>query len=404
VGHRISKLVVVLGMHRSGTSATTRGLKVLGVALGEDLVPAAIDNPKGFWEDREFVGINEELLQLLGAGSDRLGLLDWSLPENPAIFQLRSRAEEIVRARCDKCAIWGFKDPRTARLLQFWQPIFAKVGCDVHYVIVNRNPLSIVESLHERNNIDSSKAFYLWLEHLINAISKTTGAKRVVVAYDKLLHDAGEQLLRIARAIDLPAPDPLALAVFKNEFLDSGLRHTVFTAHDLHEYPTVPSQVIKAYDWLEKLANDDLLLDIFDIQRDFETLFQELIVSTAYWKSTLLDHLSAIKIREQLLRDRDEAIRAQAGLIDDRDETIRAQAALVDDGVAGMDAMEKMIHERDETIRAQAALIDDGMAGMRAMEKLIRERDAAIRTKELEAEKLYGNAFVRALRMMRLID
>ena len=67
-----SKLVVVLGMHRSGTSAITRGLEVLGVNLGDNLYPAAIDNPKGFWEDNDFLGINEELLAHLDYSVDRL--------------------------------------------------------------------------------------------------------------------------------------------------------------------------------------------------------------------------------------------------------------------------------------------------------------------------------------------
>ncbi|MEZ7943527.1 MAG: hypothetical protein QMC20_06265, partial [Halioglobus sp.] len=63
------RLIVVLGMHRSGTSAITRALKVLGVDLGGRLLLAADgddgDNETGFWEDIDFNGLNIELLRVI---------------------------------------------------------------------------------------------------------------------------------------------------------------------------------------------------------------------------------------------------------------------------------------------------------------------------------------------------
>ena len=59
------RLIVVLGMHRSGTSAITKSLELLGVGLGSELHPAGFDNPKGFWEDRDCLEINERLLKHL---------------------------------------------------------------------------------------------------------------------------------------------------------------------------------------------------------------------------------------------------------------------------------------------------------------------------------------------------
>jgi hypothetical protein len=54
------KIIVVLGMHRSGTSALTRGLSTLGVGLGDTLHPAGSDNPTGFWEDRDIIAFNNK--------------------------------------------------------------------------------------------------------------------------------------------------------------------------------------------------------------------------------------------------------------------------------------------------------------------------------------------------------
>ena len=302
-----SKLVVVLGMHRSGTSAITRGLEVLGVNLGDNLYPAAIDNPKGFWEDNDFLGINEELLAHLDYSVDRLGLIDWQMPSTAIVESLELKAEKLVSERCKKNALWGFKDPRTARLLPFWQAVFERVGCDVRYVIATRNPISIVESLYKRSGFEGGTTFYLWLEHLIPAISGTMNAKRVVVDYDQLLENPKLQLLRVAKALGVTAPEPLALFAFESEFLDVGLRHTYFTMQDLERYPSVPLQVVTAYDWLVKLANDSVLLDSAEIKNAFEALSQELIFLSptlnfiGYQEQKIVTFTQTIAEREQLI-------------------------------------------------------------------------------------------------------
>ena len=70
-------IIVVLGMHRSGTSLITRSLQVLGVDLGEHLIPAISgDNDKGFWEDVDINDFDNALLTKIGSAWDRLTLLN----------------------------------------------------------------------------------------------------------------------------------------------------------------------------------------------------------------------------------------------------------------------------------------------------------------------------------------
>ena len=330
-----SKLVVVLGMHRSGTSAITRGLEVLGVKLGDNLYPAAIDNPKGFWEDNDFLGINEELLAHLDYSVDRLGLIDWQMPSTAIVEFLELKAEKLVSERCKKNALWGFKDPRTARLLPFWQAVFERVGCDVRYVIATRNPISIVESLYKRSGFEGGITFYLWLEHLIPAISGTMNAKRVVVDYDQLLENPELQLLRVAKALGVTAPESLALFAFESEFLDVGLRHTHFTMQDLERYPSVPPQVVTAYDWLVRLANDSVLLDSAETKNAFEALSQELIFLSpalkfiGYQEQKIVTFTQTIAKREQsiaALQAQTQDLQAQTQDLQAQTQDLQAQA------------------------------------------------------------------------------
>ena len=363
-----SKLVVVLGMHRSGTSAITRGLEVLGINLGDNLYPAETGNPKGFWEDNEFLAINEQLLTHFGSTSGQLGLMNWKVPRQSKIEPIRLRAENLVRKKSVKNSIWAFKDPRTARLLDFWQTVFECVGCDVHYIIAARNPISIVESLRKRNGYDPEKIFYLWLEYIVSAVLGTKGKKRIVVSYDRLLDNPELELSRVARSFKLPKPESLALAIYENEFLDAALRHTIFSVSDVKLYPDVPPQAITAFDWLERLAEDSIQSDMPLIDEAFDELRQELIALPAYWENSIADHRKAIKALTQIIELRDETVQAQDGVIAQRDETVQAQ--------------DEIIEQRDETIQAQTRLIDDGVADLR---------------------KLNRNNLVKVLRLVKLV-
>ena len=59
--------VVVVGMHRSGTSAMAGALAELGLALPDetDLITAGPANERGYWELRRFVTFNDRVLEYL---------------------------------------------------------------------------------------------------------------------------------------------------------------------------------------------------------------------------------------------------------------------------------------------------------------------------------------------------
>lgn len=270
--------VIVLGMHRSGTSAITRGLEVIGVHLGDNLHPSGHDNPKGFWEDKDCLALNERLLASAGSAYDRLGLVDWDISFNdPTVMQYASEAEAVIRNKLDGGAYWGFKDPRTARLLPFWIHVLDRIGCEVGFIIALRNPLSVMHSLQKRNAFEPEKSFYLWLEHIVPAVIGTKGRKRIVVDYDAVLAAPKVQLTRIAGALQLPPPDIEALQIYESEFLEGDLRHTKYSAEDLSGDPSVPVQVRIAYELLQRVSLEELSLDAPEVEDIFLEFESELV-------------------------------------------------------------------------------------------------------------------------------
>ena len=258
------RLIIVIGMHRSGTSAITRALELLGVSLGENLHPAGFDNPTGFWEDRECLEINEELLLQCGSAYDRLGLAQDILRNNPSTDSLKQKAKQLVTRKLEENnGMWGFKDPRTCRLLPFWREVFDSIGCETSYIIALRNPLSVTSSLLARNNIPLEKGYFLWLQHIVPAILDTKGFSRILVDYDLFMDAPFEQMSRMSAALNLPMPEASSPIVrtFVDDFLNKNLRHTKYTLDVLETHGGAPFDVVNAYQILLSVAHDKTSLD-----------------------------------------------------------------------------------------------------------------------------------------------
>lgn len=216
--------VFVLGMHRSGTSAVTRVIDLLGVPVGEPRMEPQPDNPTGFWEVTTLVDLNDELLAHLGGA--------WDAPPPPrpagwehdgALDDLRSRATTAFAA-AHRGTRWVWKDPRACLVLPFWR--VAAPGDDVA-VVVLRNPLDVAWSLNRRNGVALELGLALWERYVRAMVCDAAGLPALVLRYDDLLDDPRSGCERLqeflvehhqadARPLDVAAIDL---------FLAPGLRH-----------------------------------------------------------------------------------------------------------------------------------------------------------------------------------
>ncbi len=251
------RIIVVLGMHRSGTSAITRGLQVLGVELGNQLMPAAQENnEKGFWEDIDIMALNVDLLATLGHDWHTLSPVLSEDFERPGIEVLKLRAVQLIRSKLVNTNIFGLKDPRICRLLPFWFDVFSHLQLDVSYVIVCRNPMSVSHSLAKRDGFDLEKSYLLWFEHMVLALKFTTGARRVFVDYDQLLGSPRKQIERISNVLGLPVTDSQAYHEYQYEFLEAALCHNGFAREDLRLEPAITVDTLDFFELLCELCDE----------------------------------------------------------------------------------------------------------------------------------------------------
>jgi hypothetical protein len=182
----MSHQFIILGMHRSGTSLAAALLRSMGVKAGqpEMLLPAANANPKGFWERRDVIRLNDEVLSACNAAWDRVAQFNpRSIPgEAEKVFYERARA---IVSELERDPPWLLKDPRMCLLAPLWRTLLSSPL----FVVVSRNPLEIALSLRIRNKFPVSFSLALWEHYMLSALRSIQGASAIVISHGRLLAD-----------------------------------------------------------------------------------------------------------------------------------------------------------------------------------------------------------------------
>lgn len=243
-------LVVVLGMHRSGTSAVARGLLTLGVDLGEQLEPAAEGiNAKGYWEDMDVVSLNEEMLEACGLVWHSFRPVTECDADKLCSQGFLLKAVSLLESKLQSGRHFGFKDPRTAKLIPFWRRVFVAGSFDVQYVLAYRNPLSVADSLAKRDGFARGKSLLLAAEYLSSCLQLLLDEQAVVVDYDQLMQQPMQQLEKLADKLSLQIL-PAAAEVYCQEFLEQGLRHSKYDCSDIQQEPAAIALVKEIHAFL----------------------------------------------------------------------------------------------------------------------------------------------------------
>jgi hypothetical protein len=179
----------VLGMHRSGTSATTRAINLLGVPLAkeDELSPPSPNNPTGFWEVTRLTEFNNKLLYELGGSSLGPPPLEDGWATRPELARRRRRARSLF-SKAHTTDSWAWKDPRNCVLLPFWREAL-EVRPVV--VLVHRDPAEIARSLERRQGLSAAMALATWERYLRAALRATEALPVFVTRYRDLVEAPG---------------------------------------------------------------------------------------------------------------------------------------------------------------------------------------------------------------------
>ena len=179
----MSKQILVLGMHRSGTSMVSRILNLMGCyyASEDQTVLPAEDNPKGFWERKDVMDLNNKILDDYNSSWDNpYNLKDIEIDKPKYLNQIKNIIYKLEPHRP-----WFIKDPRLCLTYNCWENVLEN---NIN-ILVLRNPLEVSMSLYKRNKINYTSGLALWDFYTDRLVKKLEKKKTVLCFYDHFLND-----------------------------------------------------------------------------------------------------------------------------------------------------------------------------------------------------------------------
>ena len=267
----MKKTILVLGMHRSGTSAIAGVLNKLGCYSGEedDLFSADANNNSGYFERSDVVSCNEEILSKhfidefqesinmncfeTNTSLDNYGWLfgAWSSPFKDCTSKdtpqcIYKAIEDLQNNASENALAYVIKDPRISLTYTFWEYALNEKPL---IVIMLRHPMHVAESLFKRNGIPIEVGLDIWSSYTKSAFENTKNNPRIIVSYDDLVDNTKTVVNDIClffkeNGINFEAPSSAT------EFIKSELRHS-----NKKMAPGIESEVINLY---ERVRDNDL--------------------------------------------------------------------------------------------------------------------------------------------------
>ena len=346
--------ILVLGMHRSGTSAFTRLLNLAGAESPKNLMEAKPDNVRGFWESEAVCGVNDAFLARCGSRWDDWRKLDLERCPPAVVAEFENRIADVIRQEFGDAETIVIKDPRVCRFVPIYVRTLERMGYRVVFLHALRHPSAVAASLGKRDNMAPMQACLLWMRHQLDAERATRGLQRGFFSYEALVRDWRASVERFASALSLPSlgqKDEAALAQM-DAFLSPDLQHHVTGA----PLPGVPDEVSAQIDsisrLLERLCSDPSDATTFadlDSARHF-------LDSLSSWAGEA--QYATLAAVEQTQGEQLAEARAQTRALNDQLAEAKAQAqalhAQLAEAKAQAQAMEVKVREAED--QAQSAL------------------------------------------------
>jgi hypothetical protein len=213
--------VIILGMHRSGTSALGGALEPLGLTVGKSVMPPKEENPRGFYENNSLMEFHDKFLKSIRSHWRDITPVAQERFQGVAARRFQGKLLRLLTVEfgADRPLI---KDPRMCRLMPLWIPLIQEHFPQARFILPIRHPVEVAYSLRQRGDVTLDQGLKLWVVHVLESERTTRPFSRLFTTYDQLMQAPVPTVQRLAKDLSLSNNvDPAAIS----RQIDSALRH-----------------------------------------------------------------------------------------------------------------------------------------------------------------------------------
>ena len=201
-----SFVLLITGMHRSGTSFLGQCCGAMGFAIPRDAGGPAEDNPHGHFEPQAVVALNDAFLGEAGAVWQRIAPLDLPDADPETLERIDEAIAESFGDDADAARPAMVKDPRLSLTLPLWRAWLDSRAIPAAALIALRDPRAVAHSLGRRDSLNVDVALMSWMAHTLGSIAGTEGLPRQLVLFPDWTREPQTTLDRIAALTGQPVP------------------------------------------------------------------------------------------------------------------------------------------------------------------------------------------------------
>jgi hypothetical protein len=359
--------LLVLGMHRSGTSALTGVLSKLGFDLPATLLPANANNTQGYFESGEIYRLNNAILELGGSAWYDPRLISPAWQAGPWLNTFRENALSLLRSELGESSCFVLKEPRMCRLMGFWLPVLEEFGAEVCAAHIIRNPWEVANSLQKRNKMPLLLGVLCWMGHVLAAEASTRQLRRSFVSYAGVLGHWEATCSKVFEQIGFGLGRISAQKRAEiGAFVDPGSRHSSVSLSELEGAEWAPSFVKAAAGIFERWAEtgedaqDHARLDA--LSAEFETFLSasgEVIYEAFSEGKRLTGRIGELKDKIQETKKQLEASEGVNRQLTEKVTVLEERSKALDKLSQEAKALESSNREKESRLREITALNED---------------------------------------------
>ncbi|MGJ8560389.1 MAG: glycosyltransferase [Litorimonas sp.] len=292
---------IVLGMHRSGTSAFANVLHSMGAIPPKNLLPPTEENPKGYWESKTLMILHDNILAKMDSSWSDWRRLDLANTPPKSIEAFKDQIKVSLYGEFETFNNALIKDPRMCRFYPLFKDILRDENVHAAPLLIVRNPLEVARSLAARANMGVNEGLLLWLRYVLDSEKFSRDQSRLIITFKDLMASPlsiEKRVVDFQKSMGFP---PLKSSKRKN-VIDTSLRHHTLDGIGSIDGISIPDWVSETYGAMRTLAKIDVPEDAKNIAfKTLDRIYQEFSELETVFFSVIEEKTKNLKLYQEHL-------------------------------------------------------------------------------------------------------